>query len=160
MSAGDVRLRRIRVATARALLLGTLGRPGNWHPEFPADGTLTAARMLLDTYAALGQDPGRSPWWFFGIVADGVVVGDAGFHGPPPADGPAEVEIGYQVVPSMRRRGIATAGCGQLRALAWAAGARSLLADIDPANRASREVLLRNGFRSDDHGSFRIDRPV
>lgn len=163
MSAGDVRLRRIRVATARALLLGTLGRPGDWHPEFPADGTLTAARMLLDTYAALGQDPGRSPWWIFGIVADGVVVGDAGFHGPPPADGPAEVEVGYQVVPSARGQGVATRACALLLAHAWHHGAALVRAEVEPDSpdgAASRAVLRANGFRPTARGDFVVEAPV
>ena len=85
---------------------GPSTRPASWHPEFPADGTLDAARMLLGDVRGAGGRPRRaSPWWFFAVVVDGVVVGDAGFHGPPPAEGPVEVEIGYQVVPSVRRRG-------------------------------------------------------
>ena len=163
MSAGGVSLRRIRVATARALLLGTLERPGDWHPEFPADGTLTAVRMLLETYAVLGLDPGRSPWWFFGIVADGVVVGDAGFHGPPPAEGPAEVEVGYQVAPSARGRGVATRACALLLEHAWRHGAALVRAEVEPDNPdglASRAVLRANGFRPTARGDFVVEAPV
>ena len=163
MNPGDVRLRRIRVATARALLRGTLERPGDWHPEFPADGTLVAARMLLETYAALGLDPGRSPWGFFGVVIDGMVVGDAGFHGPPPADGPAEVEVGYQVVPSARGRGVATRACALLLAYAWHHGAAVVRAEVDPDSpdaRASRAVLRANGFAPTARGDFVVEAPV
>lgn len=163
MSAGDVRLRRVRVATARALLLGTLERPGDWHPEFPADGTLTTLHMLLETYAALGLDPGRSPWWFFGVVVDGVVVGDAGFHGPPPDEGPAEVEIGYRVVRSARGRGVATRACGLLLTDAWRNGAALVRAEVEPDSpdgAASRAVLRANGFRPTAQGDFVVGAPV
>ena len=37
-----------------------------------------------------------------------------GFHGPPPGEHPVEVEIGYQVVPAVRRRGVATRACALL----------------------------------------------
>lgn len=163
MSTTRVRLRRIRVATARALVLGTLERPGDWHPEFPADGTLGSTRMLLGTYAALGLDPGGSPWWFFAVVVDGVVVGDAGFHGPPPADGPVEVELGYQVVPSARGRGVATRACGLLLAHAWRHGAALVRAEVEPDNpdgAASRAVLRANGFRPTAQGDFVVEAPV
>lgn len=162
MSAADVALRRIGVATARALVRGTLERPGDWHPEFPADGTLTAARMLLDTYAALGLDPGRSPWWFFGVVVDGVVVGDAGFHGPPAADGPQEVEVGYQVVAAARGHGVATRACALLLRHAWRHGAALVRAEVEPGPdaAASRAVLRANGFRPTARGDHVVEAPL
>lgn len=159
----EVRLVRIPVAVARGLVRGTLERPADWHPEFPAAGTLDAARMLLGTYAALEVDPGPTPWWFFGVVVDGVVVGDAGFHGPPPTDGPAEVEIGYQVVPAHRGRGIATRACALLLEHAWRNGAEVVRAEVEPDNpygAASRAVLAANGFRATPQGDLAVEAPV
>jgi ribosomal-protein-alanine N-acetyltransferase len=160
---GGLRLERIPVATARALVRGSLARPAAWHPEFPADGTLNAARMLLGTYAALELDPERTPWWFFAMVVDGVVVGDAGYHGPPPADGPVEVEIGYQVVPAFRRRGLASRACALLLEHAWRNGAEVVRAEVEPDNpdgAASRAVLRANGFRPTAQGDFVVEAPV
>ena len=161
--APDVRLVRIPVAMARALVHGDLERPDDWHPDFPADGTLNAARMLLGTYEALQLDAEHSPWWFFAVVVDQVVVGDAGFHGPPPADGPAEVEIGYQVVPSSRGRGVATRACALLLEHAWRHGAEVVRAEVEPDNPdadASRAVLRANGFRRAPQGDFVVEAPV
>jgi RimJ/RimL family protein N-acetyltransferase len=158
-----VRLRRIPVSTARRLVRGELDRPDDWHPQFPAGGTLDAARMLLGTYEALGLDPERSPWWFFGVLVDDLVVGDAGFHGPPAAEGPLEVEIGYQVVPALRRRGIATRTCALLLEHAWRNGAALVRADVDtdnPYGAASRAVLRANGFRATEQGDFVVEAPV
>jgi ribosomal-protein-alanine N-acetyltransferase len=162
MRTDDVRLERIPVATARGLVRGTLERPAAWHPEFPAAGTLNAARMLLETYAALEVDPESSPWWFFAVVVDGVAVGDAGFHGPPPTDGPVEVEIGYQVVPALRRRGLATRACALLLEHAWRHGAEVVRAEVEPDNPygdASRAVLRANGFRPTDRGDLVVEAP-
>ena len=159
----QVRLERFGVPTVRALVRGAFDRPGSWHPELPTADTVTAARMLLGTYEALELDPGRSPWWVFGVVVDGVVVGDAGFHGPPPTEGPAEVEIGYQVVPALRGRGVATRACALLLEHAWRHGAAAVRADVEPANpygAASRAVLRANGFAPTADGAFVVDAVV
>jgi len=157
-----VRLERIPVAVARALVDGSLERPRSWHPEFPADGTLTAVRMLLGTYEALGRDPEASPWWFFGVVVDGRVVGDAGFHGPPADDGPAEVEVGYQVAPALRGRGVATRACALLLEHAWRHGADVVRAEVEPDNPdgpASLAVLRANGFTRTPQGDLVVRAP-
>jgi RimJ/RimL family protein N-acetyltransferase len=159
----EVRLERIAVATARDLVRGTLERPADWHPGFPADGTLNAARMLLGTYEALAVDPERTPWWFFAVVVEGLVVGDAGYHGPPPSDGPVEVEIGYQVVPAFRGRGVATRACALLLEHAWHHGAEVVRAEVEPDNPdgvASRAVLRANGFAPTGQGDFVVRAPV
>ena len=156
----DVRLVRFPVETARALVEGTLARPAGWHPQFPTGDTFSAAHHLLGAHEALGLDPGRSPWWFFVVVVDETVVGDAGFHGPPPAVGLAEVEIGYQVVPALRGRGIATRACALLLEHAWRHGAEVVLAETEPENLASRAVLRANGFRPREQGDFAVEAPV
>ena len=142
------------------LLAGRLRRPARWHPEYPTGDTLDAASMLLAGYQALGFSvPARPVWWLYGIVVDGVVVGDAGFHGPPPPGRPVEVAIGYQVVPGRRRHGLATTACGRLLELAWAHGADLVRADAEPENFASRAVLRANGFRLAPDGDFVVAAP-
>ncbi|SDV01532.1 Acetyltransferase (GNAT) domain-containing protein [Microlunatus sagamiharensis] len=168
-----VRLERLPVALVRALVDGGLQRPEGWDPGFPTADTFSAARMLLGAYDALGLDPTSSPWWVFAMVVGDRVVGDAGFHSPPADDGPAEVEIGYQVVPGARRRGVATRACGLLLEHAWRHGADVVRAEVEPGPYAdaSRAVLTANGFREvragatgGDPGSevsrFVVERPV
>jgi ribosomal-protein-alanine N-acetyltransferase len=80
------------------------------------------------------------------IEAEGnTVVGDIGFIRPPDAAG--EIEVGYSVVPSRRRRGYATEA---LRALvAWAFDqptVTAIVAGTDPENAPSQRVLRSAGF--------------
>ncbi|MEO8273534.1 MAG: GNAT family N-acetyltransferase [Chloroflexota bacterium] len=74
-----------------------------------------------------------------------TVVGDIGFLGPP--DGAGEMEMGYSVVPSRRRRGYATEAARAL--VAWALeqpGVTAILAGTDADNVGSQRVLERAGF--------------
>ncbi|WP_342210984.1 GNAT family N-acetyltransferase [Streptomyces sp. MH60] len=55
----------------------------------------------------MAADPGRAQWMVRqAVVGDrGLVVGHAGFHGPP--DEVGMVEIGYSIAPDCRRQGYA-----------------------------------------------------
>ena len=73
-------------------------------------------------------------------------IGDAGFKGPPDAQGRAE--LGYFVVPSHRRRGIAAEAVQAL--VPWALAHPEVIAvtaECHPDNRASIGVLRRCGSR-------------
>lgn len=128
-----------------------------WHPEYPLADTLDGLTWLFAAWQEMGGVLDGSPWWTYQLVVAGETVGDIGFHGPPDPGG--QLTIGYQVVPSVQRRGIATAACAELVALAWAAGARRLHAHTDADNRASQQVLTRNGFASADGRAHWLDRP-
>jgi RimJ/RimL family protein N-acetyltransferase len=154
-----LRLRPLPLEEARLIVAGrpTAAMQAAWHPEYPLADTLEGLTWLLAAYEVMGgPDPG-SPWWSYQMVVDGQAVGDIGFHGP--LDDQQQVTIGYQVVPSAQRRGLATAACAMMVELAWSAGARRLLASTDPDNVASQRVLRRNGFRTDDGRTFLLDQP-
>ncbi|MCC2318509.1 GNAT family N-acetyltransferase [Cellulomonas chengniuliangii] len=95
-------------------------------------------------------DPATAQW-VTGLIVDPAnreVVGRAGFHGPPDAQG--MVEVGYSVDPRHprhRRRGYARAA---LRALLDRArrepSVRVVRATISPDNAASRSLVLQHGF--------------
>ncbi|MFL6027517.1 MAG: GNAT family N-acetyltransferase [Friedmanniella sp.] len=92
-------------------------------------------------------DPAAADW-ITGAVWDAdlrQVVGKAGFHGPPDADG--LVEVGYAVVPELRRRGY---GRATLEVLLRRAGrepaVRRVRASVRPDNVASLNLIGGYGF--------------
>jgi GNAT superfamily N-acetyltransferase len=138
--------------------------PTPWHPEYPLLETIQGLSMLIGAHQAVGWDALEVPaWWMYQIVVAEdsgrpQVVGDVGFHGPPAADD-LVVEVGYDVVPAMRGRGIATAACTALVNLAWRDGARAVRAEAEVSNEASRRVLAGVGFAEQPDGSFLIELP-
>ena len=95
----------------------------------------------------IDRDPASAPWLVRAVAAgpERTVVGHAGFHGPPGADG--VVEVGYTVVPELRGRGH---GAAMLQALvddARAGGASGVRASISPENAPSLSMVRRVGFR-------------
>ena len=158
-SAERLQLRRLPLEEAQLMVAGrpTAAMQAAWHPEYPLADTLEGLTWLLAAYEAMGVPDLRSPWWSYQLVVDGQTVGDIGFHGP--LDDQKQVTIGYQVVPSAQRRGLATAACAMIVQLAWSAGAQRLLASTDADNLASQHVLRRNGFGTDDGRTFLIDKP-
>lgn len=115
-------------------------------PDLP-DGLDQFLRFRI---ADMEVDPAWQPWLGRAIVLDDAdgrrIIGSAGFHAPPDADG--RVEIGYRVRPEHRRRGVATE---VVRALFdWAArehGVTRFRASIAPDNVPSRAIVARLGFR-------------
>ncbi|WP_227999754.1 GNAT family N-acetyltransferase [Nocardia australiensis] len=95
----------------------------------------------------IAADPGDLDWITRAVVdaRDGVVVGCAGYHGPPDSEG--MVEIGYAIDPLWRRSGYARAA---LEALLERAGreqsVRTVRATIRPDNLASRRLIAGYGF--------------
>ncbi len=89
--------------------------------------------------------PQDLPWVTGLLVVDGACVGKAGFHAAPTPEG--MVEIGYAVVPSLRRRGHARAALALLVTRAHAEpGVRVLRATVSPDNVASRALLASYSF--------------
>ncbi|WP_414505879.1 GNAT family N-acetyltransferase [Streptomyces sp. NEAU-L66] len=95
----------------------------------------------------LTSDPGCAGWLTQMVVAEpeGVVVGYAGFHGPP--DEAGMVELGYSVNPVHRRQGYARAILTALvrRAVAEAR-VRTVRVTISPDNTASLATISGFGF--------------
>lgn len=92
-------------------------------------------------------DPAAAAWVTGVLRADdlGLVVGHAGFHGPPDEHG--TVEVGYAVDPEHRRRGHARAALGALlRRAAEEPDVRTVRATVSPDNVASRALVDSCGF--------------
>jgi RimJ/RimL family protein N-acetyltransferase len=119
-------------------------RREDWAEGYPTQGDVDVAAWISE-----GTPPandGDFPWgpWQVHAVDAGLVVGGAGFHGEPDAEG--IVEIGYGIAPEWQGQGIATTAVERLIAIARAAGARRLVAGTDPDNVPSQRVLEKNGF--------------
>ena len=123
---------------ARAVVAGDLSRvrPGDGWPH--AD-TVDGLRMVAT---------GAAEAWL--VTLDGLVIGDAGTHGPPDADG--DVEIGFGLAEPYRGLGYASE---LVPALAGA-----LLARPDVRRVVAREVLADNvpSRRSLERAGFRVER--
>jgi RimJ/RimL family protein N-acetyltransferase len=78
------------------------------------------------------------------MVVGDEVVGLIGCKRPPTIDG--EVEIGYGVAPTRRRRGHATAAVARVLEELAPTVVRAVFAETAVDNPASQLVLIRNGF--------------
>jgi RimJ/RimL family protein N-acetyltransferase len=133
----------------------TGGRRPGWHPQFPREDDVDAASLWQD----------GDPWSCRSIAWEGVVVGSAGFFGPPDRadDGTPEVEVGYGLVEGARGNGLITEALTALIAEAEAAGVR-VRASVLPDNAASIRVLAKCGFTelrgSNEDGELVMARPL
>ena len=107
------------------------------------------AQLSADWLALVRGAVSADPWIHgFSMVHrdNDVVVGMAGFKGPPGADG--MVEIAYGVVPEHQGKGYATEAAEALAAYAFASGrVRVVRAHTAPVSNASTRVLTKCGFR-------------
>jgi ribosomal-protein-alanine N-acetyltransferase len=110
-------------------------------PEWPLPDILD----LMPMHAPRSMPEASFGIWLIIEAAMNAVIGDIGFFGPPDAAG--EMELGYSVVPSRRRRGYATEAAAGI--VAWAfdqPGVTTIVAGTEPANDVSQRVLERVGF--------------
>lgn len=146
-SGSCVRLVLFDQSALRAMLDGDLNRASahvgvRLPTDFLAYDWLWAIRLAQVERNALA-----APWLVRAVVTvpDEVVVGHAGFHGPPDERG--MVEIGYTVLPEHRRRGYARAAVRELiRFAEGEANAQVIRASISPDNAASLAVIRPFGF--------------
>ena len=89
--------------------------------------------------------PVIADWPFFLFVDPDApaVLGSGGFLGPPDARG--FVQVGYEVAPGFRGRGIATAA---MRQVLQARPTANVVAAVSAANTPSIRVLEKLGFRT------------
>jgi RimJ/RimL family protein N-acetyltransferase len=91
-----LRLVPLAAADAAAMVEGVRPEGANWCEGYPMEGTLVAAGMLLKAEAE-GQPFGPFVSHQIVRVADGMVIGDVGFDGPPDADGDLHIGCGLCV---------------------------------------------------------------
>ena len=106
-----------------------------------------ALRLWRRRVSQIAADPDSARWVARAVLAEpeGVVVGHAGFHGPPDQTG--MVEVAYSVDPGYRRRGYARAMLRELlRRAAAEPGVSTVRATISPGNVASLATISGFGF--------------
>lgn len=124
----------------------------------PADAP-AGESVLRRRLAQLRDDPSQRPWLLRVMVerASRTLCGRIGFHGPP---GPMDlggravrgVELGYEVVPAFRRRGLAREAAVALMRWAYDLHAqRAFFLSVSPENGPSLAMARSLGFV--EHGS-------
>jgi RimJ/RimL family protein N-acetyltransferase len=126
---------------AQGLLSGV--RQPNWSAGYPTEGDLEIAQMVAKAPSTFVAANRFGPY----IIIDRascLLIGGAGFIGPPGEDG--AVEIGYGVAAEWRNRGIATEAVRGLLQFAWSQPeVGRVFATTDPSNAPSARVLEKAG---------------
>jgi RimJ/RimL family protein N-acetyltransferase len=136
----------VTLEVARAAVAGD-AVPVPHAPDWPHEDTADALRPLAEHPEHTGEGT-------FLVLADGVVVGDCGWFGPP-QDG--VVDIGYGLARSARGRGIGGAAVTLLLAWVTDEGARQVRAEVRPDNGPSLRLLARLGFvDAGEHAGHRV----
>jgi RimJ/RimL family protein N-acetyltransferase len=130
---------------ARALIAGVNHNGHAWADGYPLGSTLLVAEL---TAAAAAHERPLGRFGTYQVIrrADGRVIGDAGFMGPPDATG--AVSIGCGITEDARGQGYATEALTVL--VEWVRqqpGLTCVLADTTRSNLASQRLLERVGLR-------------
>jgi len=145
----SVRFVALSSAAMTALLDGSLAEASRQAGVALSPYFLTgdALRLWRRRVSQIAADPDSARWVARAVLAEpeGVVVGHAGFHGPPDQTG--MVEVAYSVDPGYRRRGYARAMLRELlRRAAAEPGVSTVRATISPDNAASLATISGFGF--------------
>ena len=123
------------IPTAFGRLIGSTV-PEGW-PEFP--------ESIVFTLDRLRDHPNDADWWMHFFVSGDALVGSGGFVGPP-QDG--VVEIGYELAPAFRGKGLGTAAARALVEKARATGTVTKVIANTLARRGSPGLLCPRAARS------------
>ncbi|AWB93363.1 GNAT family N-acetyltransferase [Aeromicrobium chenweiae] len=154
-----VRLAPITPTTFRALAAGDVASAEQQIGLPVPQGFAEAVDIWRFMVKLADQHPDNADWLMRAVVADDVIVGNAGFKGAP-VDGRAE--LGYRILPEHRRHGIALAAVMLLLDHARGTpGLERVIARIAPDNQASVGVVTAAGFVPDgEHISPRWGRQL
>ena len=110
-------------------------------------------RLMALHLQELHRDPAYLRWSLRAILCrtSGAMVGHIGFHSPPNPDylaqrGSDGIEIGYEIYPAWRRRGLGREALQTLLQFAHAQGVRLCLLSIATDNSASMALARSLGF--------------
>ena len=127
---------------AARIAAGTAGPEDRWAQGFPREDDSDPAAGI----ATATDDPGRFGSYKLVPRTHGLVIGTAGFYGPPDASG--EVTIGYGMVETEWGQGYGTAAVAGLVEICRVHGGVTVInADTDLDNVGSQRVLEKNRFQ-------------
>ncbi len=116
-----------------------------WLRGYPLEGDARACVAYVSHLPAFTGSNGSSPFGYYQVLEDGVVVGGIGFHGPPSGN---VVEVGYGIAPDARGRGVATqALLLLLEVAAGLDGVRRIVGRTEEINVASQRVMTAAGMQ-------------
>lgn len=116
-----------------------------WAAGYPLEGDSRAGAAYASQLPASGGMAASSPFGYYQILENGVVIGGIGFHGPPNGD---VVEVGYGVASGARGRGVATEALRMLLDMAAGMeGVRRVVGRTEGSNVASQRVMTGAGMR-------------
>jgi len=145
----QLRLVPCTVAAAQAATTDRVAFEALLGVRVPADWPAEDLRDFLPIYGRIvDADAARQGWgiWLMLSPAEGVLVGDIGFKGPP--DDLHSVEIGYSVLPAFQRRGYASEAARAIVAWGFAQpGVQRIVANCRFDNLGSMRVLEQAGMR-------------
>jgi aminoglycoside 6'-N-acetyltransferase len=125
-------------------------RAARVHPDNERYNGWRPATVLEVVEHALAQDPatiGVEPGTVQLVIEEhGQFVGDFGVQTP---DALPVVELGLEIVPEAKRRGIATRATRLLLDALFAAEIHRVVARVDPRNEPSVRLFRRLGFREE-----------
>ena len=113
---------------------------GEWPPE-DGEWDIDAVRFFHEVLSDASFEVG---WTAAYVSLDGRLVASGGFFGRPDSEG--EVEIGYSVCRSERRKGVATALVARLCSIAADRGCASVRARTTTQNAGALATLQSNSF--------------
>ncbi len=116
-----------------------------WADGYPMEGDKRACLAYLRQLPVIGGSSRVQPFGYYQIHLDGRIVGGIGFHGPPRE---GLVEVGYGVVPSVRRQGVASEALRMILDVAERFDqVKRACGRTTPDNIASQRVMLSSGMQ-------------
>ena len=140
---GTLRLHRLSVDEAARIVRHERRSDEHWAPGLPTFEQIDFLSAFIADSAAR-RDPGAFGLFLIARVDDGLVVGGAGFFGPPDEFG--AVEIVVELETSMRRLGYGSEVIGLLIGIARANGADFVITSTSVQNVAGQHAIEHGGL--------------
>ena len=136
------------VSLAEAVLRGDEFLSGYLDAKVPEKWTGFGSAPFRYVLEKIRSDPSANGWWNYLPIhrADNTLIGSGGFKGPPDEEG--IVEIGYEIMPDYRNRGLATEMARGLTEHAFTdPRVKQVIAHTLARENASTRVLTKCGFK-------------